>query len=186
MDASGLGGMISFYEAEAVPPNELLPPCGISKGKTVCPGTPAELVPEAECTSGGGELNQLLRGNGGVVFNKVTVPADGDYDITWWYHCGLNDNFGDTNCGGEPNYPKSGCRPHVLTVNGTKLPKVFEFHCFPGDWLQIHAATTTSIPLKAGENSIRVVATPGRDAADLDAIAIWPVGKGTPPVAFAH
>jgi hypothetical protein len=45
---------------------------------------------------------------------------------------------------------------------------------------------TTPLPLKAGDNSIRVVATPGRDAADLDAIAIYPTGKGVPPVAFSH
>jgi hypothetical protein len=107
------------------------------------------------------------------------------YDVTWYYHCGKNDNFGDGNCGGEPNHPPAGCRPHVLTVNGARLPMVYEFHCFPGPWGQIHAVTTP-LPLKAGDNTIRVVATPGRDAADLDAIAIYPPGQGAQPAAFAH
>ena len=43
---------------------------------------------------------------------------------------------------------------------------------------QIHAVTTP-LPLKTGDNSIRVVATAGRDAADLDAIAIFPAGRTT-------
>jgi hypothetical protein len=103
------------------------------------------------------------------------------YDVTWWYHCGKDDNFGDTTCGGEP-HTKSGCRPHILVVNGTKMAPVYHFPCFPGPWGEIHASTTR-LPLKAGKtNSIRVYATPGRDAADLDAIAVFPVGKGNPPL----
>jgi hypothetical protein len=183
--------MLGFYEAEAVMPNgpnEILPPaivggCGMTN--PVC-GAPDTIKPEAMCCSQGKEVRQLLRGRGGLVFNKLSVPTDGMYDVTWWYHCGLNDNFGDPGCGGEPNHPAAGCRPHILTVNGTKMPKVYEFHCFPGPWGQIHAVTTP-LPLKAGgDNSIRVVATTGRDAADLDAIAIFPAGMGVPPVAFAH
>ena len=54
-----------------------------------------------------------------------------------------------------------------------------------GCYRPIHLVTTP-IPLKSGDNSIRVVATPGRDAADLDAIAVFPAGKGAMPVAFAH
>jgi hypothetical protein len=150
----------------------------------VC-GAPETIQPEAMCCSQGKEVRQLLRGKGGLVFNKVMAPADGMYDVTWWYHCGLNDNFGDPGCGGEPNHPKAGCRPHILTVNGTQLPKVYEFHCFPGPWGQIHAVVTP-LPLKSGENSIKVVATSGRDAADLDAIAVYPAGKGVGPTAFAH
>src|SRR6185369_10480301 len=133
-----------------------------------------------ECCSGGKKLSQLLRGKGGVVFNALEAPSDGMFDVTWWFHCGKNDNFGDTNCGGAP-HTASGCRPHILEVNGTKLPKVYHFPCYPGSWGQIHAATTT-IPLKSGKtNSIRVYATPGRDAADLDAIVVYPAGKGTMP-----
>src|SRR5947207_1459496 len=86
-------------------------------------------------------------GKGGLVFNKIAAPADGMYDVTWYYHCGKNDNFGDGNCGGEPNHPAGGCRPHILTVNGTRLPKVYEFHCFPGPWGEIHLVTTP-LPLK--------------------------------------
>jgi hypothetical protein len=56
---------------------------------------------------------------------------------------------------------------------------------FPGPWGQIHSVITPH-PFKAGENSIRVVATPGRDASDLDAIAVFPAGQGRPPVAFIH
>ena len=68
------------------------------------------------------------------------------------------------------------------SVNCTQLPTVFQFPCYPGSWDEIHAATT-QVPLKAGgSNSIRVFATPGRDAADLDAIAIYPSGMGVPPV----
>jgi hypothetical protein len=188
--STGNSGMMGFYEAEAVMPagpNQLIAPAVVNGCPNMGPncGAPDTLMPEAMCCSKGGEVRQLLRGKGGLVFNKVAAPADGMYDVTWWYHCGKNDNFGDANCGGEPNHPAAGCRPHILTVNGTRLPKVYEFHCFPGPWGQIHAVTTP-LPLKAGDNSIRVVATAGRDAADLDAIAIFPPGKGTPPVAFVH
>lgn len=185
------GGMLGFYEAEAVMPagpNQLLAPAVVSNCPFMSPtcGPPETIKPEEKCCSAGKEVRQLLRGRGGLVFNKLMAPADGMYDVTWYYRCGKNDNFGDANCGGEPNHPSSGCRPHVLTVNGTRLPKVYEFHCFPGPWSEVHIVSTTGIPLKAGENSLRVVATTGRDAADLDAIAIYPVGQGRPPVAFAH
>jgi hypothetical protein len=184
------GGVIGFYEAEAVAPagpNQLLPPAVVNGCPNMGPncGAPDTIKPESMCCSQGKEVRQLLRGKGGLVFNKISAPADGMYDVTWWYHCGKNDNFGDGNCGGEPNHPAAGCRPHILTVNGARLPKVYEFHCFPGPWGEIHAVTTP-LPLKAGDNSIRVVATAGRDAADLDAIALYPAGKGIPPVAFTH
>jgi hypothetical protein len=183
-------GMLGFYEAEAIAPggpNELISPAVVNNCPNMSPNCgPAAMVrPETMCCFGGKEVRQLLRGKGGLVFNKVGAPADGMYDVTWYYHCGKNDNFGDGNCGGEPNHPAGGCRPHVLTVNGERLPKVYEFHCYPGPWGEIHVVTTP-IPLKGGDNSIRVVATPGRDAADLDAIAVFPAGKGAPPVAFAH
>ena len=190
-DAGGGGPMLGFYEAEAVMPagpNQLLAPAvvgGCGATNPIC-GAPTTIKPESLCCSQGKEVRQLLRGRGGLQFNKITAPADGMYDVTWWYHCGKNDNFGDPNCGGEPNHPKAGCRPHLFTVNGMQLPKVHEFHCFPGPWGEIHAVTTP-LPLKAGgDNSIKVVATTGRDAADLDAIAIYPSGMGVRPVAFAH
>jgi len=184
------GGMLGIYEAEAVMPagpNQLIAPAVISNCPFMSPscGAPETVTPEQQCCFGGKEVRQLLRGRGGLVFNKVMAPADGMYDVTWYYRCGKNDNFGDGNCGGEPNHPAGGCRPHVLTINGTKLPKVYEFHCFPGPWSEVHIGSTP-LPLKAGENSIRVVATAGRDAADLDAIAVYPAGKGRPPMAFEH
>jgi hypothetical protein len=187
---AGGGGMLGFYEAEAIMPagpNELLPPAVVNNCPDMSPscGPPETVMPETRCCFQGKEVRQLLRGRGGLQFNKIAAPADGMYDVTWYYRCGKNDNFGDGNCGGEPNHPAGGCRPHVLTVNGTKLPKVYEFHCFPGPWSEVHIVSTP-IPLKAGDNSIRVVATSGRDAADLDAIAVYPAGKGRPPTAFAH
>jgi hypothetical protein len=182
--------MLGFYEAEAVAPNgpnEIIKPAVINDCPNMSPncGSVETLKTETPCCFSGKEVRQLLRGNGGLIFNKIAAPADGMYDVSWYYHCGKNDNFGDGNCGGEPNHPAGGCRPHVLTINGVRQPKVFEFHCFPGMWGEIHAVTTP-LPLKAGDNSIRVVATPGRDAADLDAIAVFPPGKGVQPVAFAH
>jgi hypothetical protein len=120
-----------------------------------------------------------------VTINNISAPADGMYDVTWWFHCGKNDNFGDANCGGVPHTP-SGCRPHVIIVNGARLPKIYEFPCFPGSWGEIHASTV-QVPLKAGAmNSIQIFATPGRDASDMDAIAVYPAGKGTPPIAGSH
>ena len=50
------------------------------------------------------------------------APSDGMYDVTWWFHCGKNDNFGDTGCGGAP-HTASGCRPHIFEINGAKFPK---------------------------------------------------------------
>jgi hypothetical protein len=106
------------------------------------------------------------------------------YDVTWWYHCGNNDNFGDTNCGGQTNPPTtpSGCRPHQFIVNGTTLPGGYHFPCFAGSFQIIRAATTT-FALKAGSNNtIRVVPPHPRDASDIDAIQISPAGKGVPPL----
>jgi hypothetical protein len=174
--SAGHTGALGWYEAEAA----ML--FGGSKigncGAPACMST--QTIKEGdECCSAGKKVSQLLRGRGGVTFNGVMAPSEGMYDVTWWYHCGKSDNFGDTTCGGAPHTP-SGCRPHVFTINGTAFPKVYHFPCYPGDWGQIHASTVT-MPLKAGMNSISVHATPGRDAADLDAIEVFPSGKGFPP-----
>jgi hypothetical protein len=178
------GDMIGWYEAEAVPPNQISGPATVGTcGAGPCASV-AAIKEGMECCSGGKKVSQLIRGNGQLQFNAVKAPADGMYDVTWWFHCGKNDNFGDANCGGVPHTP-SGCRPHVILVNGTKLPKIYEFPCFPGSWGQIHAATV-AMPLKAGDNTIRIYATPGRDASDMDAIAVYPAGKGTPPIAGSH
>jgi hypothetical protein len=180
------GPMIGWYEAEAVPPNQVFGPASVGNcGAPACPAM-AEIKEGLECCSGKKKISQLIRGKGQLQFNNVSAPADGMYDVTWWFHCGKNDNFGDPGCGGDPSRTKSGCRPHILVVNGQQLPKVFEFPCFPGTWGQIHAATTP-VPLKAGAmNTIKVYATPGRDASDMDAIAVYPAGQGIKPVAFAH
>jgi hypothetical protein len=178
-------GAIGWYEAEAVPPNTLFGGTKIAMCGTAPPCTSLDAIKEGvECCSGGKKLSQLLRGRGGVVMNDITVPSDGMYDVTWWYHCGKNDNFGDPTCGGLPHTP-SGCRPHIMEINGTKQPKVSEWPCFPGSWGQIHAVTTP-MQFKAGKNSIRIYATPGRDAADLDALAVYPAGMGLKPVAGTH
>jgi hypothetical protein len=176
--SAGHTGAVGWYEAEAAA-NTLFGGSKIgSCGAGVCMAT--DTIKEGqECCSAGKKVSQLLRGRGGVIFNNVMAPSDGMYDVTWWFHCGKSDNFGDANCGGAPHTP-SGCRPHVFELNGAKFPKVYHFPCFPGSWGEIHASTVT-FPLKAGMNSIKVQATPGRDAADLDAIEVFPAGKGFPP-----
>jgi hypothetical protein len=174
-------GALGWYEAEAVPPNQVSGPAKIGMcGAPACPSIAG--IKEGDlCCSGKKKVSQLIRGNGQLQYNGVAAPADGMYDVTWWYHCGKNDNFGDANCGGEPHTP-AGCRPHKIIVNGTMMPKTYEMPCYPGDWGLIHAAVT-QLPLKAGNmNTIRVFATPGRDAHDMDAIAIYPMGKGIGPV----
>jgi hypothetical protein len=177
----GAGSRIAWYEAEAVPPNQLIGRATVGNcGAGTCPSI--EAIKEGlECCSGGKKVSQVIRGTAQLQFNGVEVPSDGTYDVTWWFHCGKNDNFGDKDCGGQPTRTASGCRPHVFVVNDVKLDGVYHFPCFPGSWGEIHASTVP-LPLKAGKNSIRVFATPGRDAADLDAIAIYPAGMGTPPL----
>src|SRR6185369_2686531 len=116
-------------------------------------------------------------------FNNVTVPSDGTYDVTWWYHCGNSDNFGDKHCGGQTDPPTTpaGCRPHNIVVNGTEMQGTYHFPCFAGTFSEIHAATTT-LPLKAGAmNSIKVYPKQ-RDSADMDAIQISPAGMGMKPL----
>jgi hypothetical protein len=177
--SAGHTGALGWYEAEAMPPNTLFGGTKIATcGAGACQSTGA-IKEGMECCAGGKKLSQLLRGKGGAVFNNVMAPSDGMYDVTWWFHCGKNDNFGDTGCGGLP-HTASGCRPHVFEINGAKFPKVYHLPCFPGSWGEIHASTVT-MPLKAGMNSISVKATTGRDAADLDAIEVFPSGKGFPP-----
>jgi hypothetical protein len=179
------GDMIGWYEAEA-DGNEFTKPARVSTcGAGPCAST-AAVKELAECCSGGKKVSNVERGNGKLQINKISVPADGTYDVTWWYHCGKNDNFRDPGCGGDPKRTKSGCRPHVLIVNGGPPSKVYEFACFPGSWGELHAATTPLALKAGGDNTIKIFATPGQDAADLDAIAIYPAGKGLMPVPFSH
>jgi hypothetical protein len=174
---------MGWYEAEAVPPNVLGGGAKIGTGVACPTGVP---IKEGDmCQSAGHEVNNILGRNGAsVTFNGISVPSDGMYDVTWWYHCGLNDNFGDKNCGGATSPPPtaSGCRPHQLVVNGTAMPGTYHFPCSAMMWIAIHAATT-ALPLKAGNmNSIKISTMAPRDSADLDAIAIAQPGMGTPPL----
>jgi hypothetical protein len=166
-----------------VPPNKVTGSSHVTMCGTAPPCASIDAIKEGvECCSGGKKIGNILgRTNSALEFGGVSAPADGMYDVTWWFHCGKNDNFGDKDCGGRPHTP-AGCRPHQLVVNGTELPGTFHFPCFPGSWGEIHASTTT-VPLKAGAgNTIRVYVKSPRDAADMDAIQIFPAGKGVPPL----
>ncbi len=202
------------YEAES-PLNTLTYPVEgvVTEGDTPCP---AGAVKEgAQCASGGKVVNQILgrspcqpptsttsnsqcqNKGGGIQFNQVTVPADGTYDVTWWYHCGQDrpghaDVFGDTKCGGL-NYNTgagSGCRPHLIDVNGVPMSSVvdgktalyYQFPCYAVSWSILHGATT-ALPLKAGANTVYIHApgAPTLDAADFDALDVQASGHGTAP-----
>jgi hypothetical protein len=170
-----------WYEAEAMPPNEKAPKSEVHvTAARACKTTPPN--PGDDCNSGGGQVTWITQGRQGwLQFNQVMAASDGMYDVTWWYHCGNNDNFGDKHCGGQTNPPTTaaGCRPHNLIVNGTELVGTYHFPCFAGSFGIIRAATT-ALPLKAGANTIRVYPK-SRDSADMDAIWIQPAGKGVEP-----
>jgi hypothetical protein len=175
---------MGWYEAEAVPPNVLVGRAVLATGHMPCATKPP--MPGQMCDSGGGEVDWLVSGGGGgtLTWMNISVPSDGMYDVTFWYHCGNNDVYGDKNCGGQTNPPTvaPGCRPHVFVVNGTTLPGAYHFPCFAGSWGIIRAATV-SLPLKGGAmNSIKVVSPPPRDASNMDALQISPPGKGMGPL----
>ncbi len=202
------------YEAESSVNTLTYPVERVANEGTACP---TDGVKEgANCSSGGKVVSQILGRSpcdpptsttsytncqdkgGGVQFNEVTVPADGNYDVTWWYHCGPlvaggpADVYGDAKCGGL-NYNTgtgTGCRPHLIDVNGVPMSSTvggqtalyYQFPCYTAAWTTVHGATT-SLPLKAGLNTIYIHA-PGAttlDAADLDAIDVQPNGKGIAP-----
>jgi hypothetical protein len=167
----------------------------------------------ANCASGGKIVDQILgrspcqpptstssydncqNKGGGVLFKQVTVPVDGTYDVTVWYHSGGGggnaDTYGDSKCGGV-NYQTgtgSGCRPHLIDVNGVpvsgtiggKTALYYEFPAYPTAWSYVHGAVV-ALALKAGDNTIYIHA-PGfttSDAADLDALDVQPSGSGAP------
>jgi hypothetical protein len=202
------------YEAES-PLNILTYPVEgvVAEGDAPCPA--GGVKEGAQCASGGRVVNQILGRSpcqpptsttsntqcqdkgGGIQFNAVTVPADGIYDVTWWYHCGQDtpghaDVFGDTRCGGL-NYNTgagSGCRPHLIDVNGIPMSSIvggktalyYQFPCYPASWSILHGATT-ALPLKAGANTIYIHApgAPTLDAADIDALDVHASGYGTAP-----
>jgi len=196
------------YEAEA-PQNVLTYPVeGFVSEGAPCPA--GGVKEGASCASGGKVANQILgrspcnpptsttsynqcqNKGGGVQFNGVTVPVAGTYEVTWWYHCGSSDFYGDTKCGGldYKTGPGTGCRPHLIDVNGVPMSTTvdgatalyYQFPCYPGSWSILHGATT-ALPLKAGANTIYIHA-PGAttlDAADLDALDLHAEGQGTAP-----
>ena len=196
------------YEAEASQNVLTYPVEGIANEGNACPT--GGVKEGANCSSGGKVVNQILgrspctpptsttsynqcqNKGGGVTFNGVTVPADGTYEVTWWYHCGGSDFYGDTKCGGldYKNGPGTGCRPHLIDVNGVAMSATvdgknaiyYQFPCYPGSWTVVHGATT-ALPLKAGKNTIYIHA-PGAqtlDGADLDALDVHAQGQGTAP-----
>jgi hypothetical protein len=179
------GAIEGWYEAEAIPPNEKAARSEVHTTYTKCTTTPPK--PGDACASGGGEVTWITEGRQGwLQFNQVAAPSDGMYDVTWWYHCGNDDNFGDKHCGGQTNPPTtaSGCRPHQIVVNGVELSGTYHFPCFPGAFLVIRAATT-SLPLKAGMNTIKIYPKQ-RDSADLDALQVQPPGKGIGPLIMSN
>ncbi|MDP8999940.1 MAG: hypothetical protein M3O46_07495 [Myxococcota bacterium] len=178
------------------------------------PGTNSDGVKEgANCASAGLSVTQLLgrspctppnsntgckNTGAGIIFNGVTVPATATYDVTFWYHAGVltghpgvADVFGDVHCGGL-NYntgPGSGCRPHVILVNGVQMTATvagqnavyYQFPCYPSAWSIVHGAVV-ALPLKAGANTIFIKAPPFAtgDGADIDALDVQPAGAGAP------
>jgi hypothetical protein len=209
------------YEAESVLNTLTFPVEGV-KSTAKCPE--GGVTEGANCASGGQYIDQILGRSpcqpatsrtslngcqnmgGGVLFNEVTVPVDGDYDVTWWYHCGEDPGnpgqanvFGDKRCGGLDygTGPDSGCRPHLIDVNGVPMSSTvagkpapyFHFPCYSGPWTLLHGATTV-LPLNAGTNSIYIHA-PGAsmlDSADMDALDVQAAGYGeaTPPLWPKH
>lgn len=203
------------HEAES-PLNTLVYPVQIVDDNYVA--CPVDGVAEgAECTSGGKAIRQTLGRSpcqpptdaasydecqdlgGGISFNEVSVPADGLYDVTWWYHCGEDPRmlghanvYGDTECGGldYQTGEGTGCRSHLIRVNGVLMSKTidgqvasyFHFPCYVTTWSMLHGATTR-LPLKAGANTISIHAPAARtlDAVDIDAMDVQSEGRGIAP-----
>jgi len=133
---------------------------------------------------------------GWMQFNAISAPADASYDVTFWYHSGQltpgqADVYGDVHCGGldYDTGPGTGCRPHLLSVNGVELSAVvggqsavyYEFPAYADAWSTLHGAVV-AVSLRAGENTIYIKA-PGfttSDAADIDALDVQPSGQGAP------
>src|SRR5262249_19291851 len=135
------GAYIGWYEAEAIPPNTKADKSTVGHAMACATVLPK---PGDMCQSGSGEGSWITQGRmGWLQYTQVSAPSDGMYDVTWWYHCGKSDNFGDVHCGGQTNPPTtpSGCRPHQIVVNGTEMPGTYHFPCYPGPWSEIHAAT---------------------------------------------
>lgn len=208
------------YEAEAIPPNVLIRGAIVDDTcfatGNVCPS--GGLEEGADCCSNGGVVTALLGRvpcggpagdagdyvdcqdiGAGVEFHGIVVPADGSYDVTWWYHCGeagssgVADTYGDTACGGldYDTGPGTGCRPHLIDVDGVPVSTtldgaaatIYQFPCYGDAWSVVHAATT-ALPLKAGANVIYIHAphATNLDGSDIDAIDVLLAGQGARPL----
>jgi len=220
--STALPSVDGWYEAEA--PENILYNIWGDGGRTKCGSTCVGEIKEGDvCCSNGYKITQLLgrcdtrassggtiackNGEGATVgasvtFTGVNVAESGEYNVTWWYHCGLYDNWNDHDCGGlpvpswmtyyNPNAkPQPGCRPHVISVNGnvTQSPTgehYWQFPCFGGSWDILHTATTT-LTLTKGTNTIQLAAPRigDLDAADIDAMHVQNVGFGNTPLVVA-
>jgi hypothetical protein len=170
---------------------------GVMEGANCCSAGAAvsSLLGRVPCSGppgGVGDYEDCQMMGGGVEFQDVTVPEAGTYDVTWWYHCGENNTYGDKECCGV-NYPSTGsvCRPQLIDVNGKPMEStldgqtaaIYQFPCYSGAWSILHAATT-ALPLNAGANIIFVHAPHAImvDAVDVDALDVTPSGQGAPPL----
>ena len=200
------------YEAEATPPNILTqsatvdltcfgtsqtcPAGGLKEGADCCSagGVVTEILGRVPCSGPPGDAGDYVdcqMTGAGVEFRSVTVPSAGTYDVTWWYHCGENNSYGDTACGGLHYSVGSSCRPHLIDVNGMPMSAetdgqaalIYQFPCYAGAWSIVHGATT-NLPLVAGQNIVLLHAPHelNLDSADIDAIDVQVLGQGPPPV----
>jgi hypothetical protein len=166
----------------------------------MCPPDGEECCPSPPSQEPGWSVGQLLRGSAdSVTFTNVYAPADGDYDIVWYYHCAN----ADTNGYASPTCPAAtqgsmtgngGCRGAAFTVNGVDDPKTYEVPCFlrisamDHGWHHVHTwvrtqnvKSTVRVPfhLKAGSsNTIKLYAR-GTDTIDVSAIRV-PDGRQGP------
>jgi hypothetical protein len=215
-DAGAPATFLARYEAEALA-NALTYPVEAVDGTGYATCPPNGVTEGADCASGGRVVTRILGRSpclpptsttsydgcqnlgGGIEFRDVSVPFDGNYDVTWWYHCGADparpgraNVYGDTACGGidYATGPDTGCRPHMIDVNGVAMSSTiagrsapyYHFPCYATPWSILHGATT-ALPLRAGSNTIYLHA-PGAttlDAADFDALDVQVAGHGTAP-----
>ena len=166
---------------------------------TTCPPDGQACCPAPPGQEPGWDVGELLRNeNGSVTFTNVYAPADGDYDIVWYYHCGNadTDGYSSPTCPGAKEGSATGnpgCREAAFTVNGVDDPALYEFPCFlktaPGSgWPIIHSwirtknvSSTVRVPFhlhQGNTNSIKIYAR-GYDTVDLSAIRV-PDGRSGP------
>jgi len=150
------------YPATAIPPNVLFGQANTSSCPTAYAGKKV------------GELLGYGVSNccGAITFNNIYAPKDSNYLITLSYMCAGGDNDGDSNCGGTLGTNGGlGCRPVQFVINGDSDKVVFQTPCYANtNWCLEHF-DSTSIPLKAGLNSIHLWSATS-DLPDLSRIII--------------